>query len=825
MRTFQWILMVLSALGLILPASAQVRVTATAPYRTVDQMLLANEINESGEPYAEAIGYNLDDLIPTQPTTPDRIGYVLGIENYEYSRYQLGVLIARSGMGIHLMWGPVIRAQAAMESDPAFDGSFTGGTPNGYKEDDQLKKNIMHFGTLSGHQPPMNPWPQFGEFVEGDPHYMQPPDANTFTHNFATLRWDRSKMSKWLSPDAMGQTLMKQYLWSQDMLGAFHDSDGNEVVATGSNSPDSTNSPHFDAGNNIFYGGDDLDGFVGQVLVAEGINKVKNILTNLAFDGNSLGSVDPMSYDPAAGLRYFPHLISVQETPIPGVALPPQPGNYQVTDPHSLLFDQISLIWGTLNFKNMMDPNNSSDEKHLAYHEAFDGDPFPADMSATGKPGPYDLMKGTSAVIFKNLMAMHFNPAIGSFVDSSTVQGGTLVQGTAITSEVVGYIPVILKLIVEEFAGTPLKNVAKTALNAQAQFILDSLAAPDGGFYNGFTVGSGAWSTPKTAAAQAGLIRGLYAAYQVTGTQSYLDAANSGYNYLIGHFYHRAKHGFLSVEGNPTATYTPRLVALLSGALREARLVGGNTQATQIYVDFWDAVVEKMQLAEGAATGESGNDSDGDGIPFIPEQPNQLAPVFAASAQQQLTGPLSVELTGFSSFVTGKSVVLKWTTASETDNLGFEIQRGSTPRSLEKIGFVKGNQTTSQSHSYRFEDRPTRLGSYYYRLKQIDVNGVTHFSQTLTVTVTAPHHYTLEQNYPNPFNPVTRIRFGLKEPGHVSLIVYDLTGRKVAILINAKLEAGTHSVTFDSRSLPAGIYIYRLVTNGFQAVRKMTLLK
>ena len=174
----------------------QVTITNTSHYQTVDQMLLANEINESGEPYAEAIGYNLDDLDPFQPAVPDNIAYVLGIENYEYSRYQLGVVIARSGLGMHIMWAPVIREMAAMETDADFDGKYTGGMVNGFKEDDEMMKTIMHFAMLANHTPPMNAFPQFGEFVSGNPHYAQPADHDNFGHDFATLRWDRSKMIK-----------------------------------------------------------------------------------------------------------------------------------------------------------------------------------------------------------------------------------------------------------------------------------------------------------------------------------------------------------------------------------------------------------------------------------------------------------------------------------------------------------------------------------------------------------------------------------------------------------------------------------------------------
>ncbi|OQX87056.1 hypothetical protein B6D60_04865, partial [candidate division KSB1 bacterium 4484_87] len=282
------LVIVMFAVGFV---QAQVVITNTSNYQTVDQMLLANEINESGEPYAEAIGYNLDNLDPFAPNTPDNIAYVLGIENYEYSRYQLGVVIARSGMGLHIMWAPVVRQMAAMETDPEFDGKYTMGMKNGYNEDDELMKMIMHFGMLANHSAPMNAWPQFGEFVSGDPHYAQAVDADNFSHDFSTLRWDRSKMTKQLSPGAMGQTLMKQYLWAQDMLGSFHDADENEVIPGSGASPDSTGKPVFDPNNNVFFGGDNVDGFVGQVLTAEAINKVKNIITNLAYDGSNLGMV------------------------------------------------------------------------------------------------------------------------------------------------------------------------------------------------------------------------------------------------------------------------------------------------------------------------------------------------------------------------------------------------------------------------------------------------------------------------------------------------------------------------------------------------------
>jgi len=670
-------------LSILLAASvsqAQVVVTATDNFSTRDQMLLANEINESGEPFAEALGYDLDLLDPMVLNLPDSISYTLGIENYEYSRYLLGTVISRSGLGLHMMWAPMIVQMAAMEPDD-FDGSFTGGIPNGFKEDDELMKNIMHFGMLANQMPPMNPWPQFADFENGNPHLPQAV-APDFQMDFSSLRWDRDLMDKTLNPAAMGQSLMKQYLWAQDMLGAFHDSLDNGITPNGTNSPDSTGSPHFDPYNNIYYGGSSLDGFIGQVLTAEAINKTMFLINSLAYDGNELVSVDPATYDPANGIKYFPHRISVTETPV-GVMLPPQGTELQVTDASSDLFDQLSYLWGTLNFKNMMDPDNYSDETHLAYHVVFDGDPFPAAMSQTGMPGPFDLMKGTSKVIFMNLMAMHFNMANGTFVNTSGLSGGVPQPGDEISTLEAGYIIMVLAKMKEEFAGTPLEQMALDALNAQSSFLIGSLKDASGGFYNGYTLNQGPDHTTKTAVSQAAAARGLYAAYSLTGNIDYLDAANEAYDFLISDYYVAGQHAFKTELNNDTATYTPLNFAVIAGALREAALVGGYTETAAIYMRFFKKVANVMQLAEFDATGETGNDSDGDDIPYLPEQPDQLAPVFAAEAQ------LDFQLTGINDFSTYNEidVAIYPNPANENTTIRINIERTASV-TIEAIDFT-----------------------------------------------------------------------------------------------------------------------------------------
>ena len=88
-----------------------------------------------------------------------------------------------------------------------------------------------------------------------------------------------------------------------------------------------------------------------------------------------------------------------------------------------------------------------------------------------------------------------------------------------------------------------------------------------------------------------------------------------------------------------------------------------------------------------------------------------------------------------------------------------------------------------------------------------------------------PAAFTLHQNYPNPFNPSTVIRYELPEGGHVRLAVYDMTGRRVAELMNGLVQAGSHTADFDGSRLASGVYVYRLQSGGQVLTGKMMLVK
>ncbi len=88
-----------------------------------------------------------------------------------------------------------------------------------------------------------------------------------------------------------------------------------------------------------------------------------------------------------------------------------------------------------------------------------------------------------------------------------------------------------------------------------------------------------------------------------------------------------------------------------------------------------------------------------------------------------------------------------------------------------------------------------------------------------------PLKYALHQNYPNPFNPSTTVNFDLVDAQQVRLGVYNLLGREVTTLVNEKMEAGYHSVSFNGSDLASGVYFYRLETDAFTSMKKMVLVK
>ncbi len=189
--------------------------------------------------------------------------------------------------------------------------------------------------------------------------------------------------------------------------------------------------------------------------------------------------------------------------------------------------------------------------------------------------------------------------------------------------------------------------------------------------------------------------------------------------------------------------------------------------------------------------------------------------------------PIPVELTSFTAKAKDNFVILEWITASELNNSGFEIQRKSANSSdWVKAGFTAGKGTTNFTSNYSYVDYVPSFGTYYYRLKQIDLNGTFEFSNEISVAAgQGPEDFFVSQNYPNPFNPVTSIDYQVPVNSFVSLEVIDVLGNKVATLVNEMKNTGNYTVQFDASSISSGVYYYKFAAGDYSIVKKLVILK
>ena len=211
---------------------------------------------------------------------------------------------------------------------------------------------------------------------------------------------------------------------------------------------------------------------------------------------------------------------------------------------------------------------------------------------------------------------------------------------------------------------------------------------------------------------------------------------------------------------------------------------------------------------------------------------SQISPVNVAedlieNALEQLMKDLiiPVELTSFTASVIDNQVQLNWSTATEVNNSGFDIERKSGAGNFEKVGFNPGFGTTTEARTYSFVDQKVGVGSYSYRLKQIDFDGTSAYSEEVNVEVNPPLVFALDQNYPNPFNPSTVIKYSIPQDGFVNLSVYNLLGEKVATLVNETQKAGRFEINFDAGRFASGVYFYSIEAGSYKSVKKMLLMK
>ncbi|MDZ7261652.1 MAG: DUF362 domain-containing protein [candidate division KSB1 bacterium] len=199
-----------------------------------------------------------------------------------------------------------------------------------------------------------------------------------------------------------------------------------------------------------------------------------------------------------------------------------------------------------------------------------------------------------------------------------------------------------------------------------------------------------------------------------------------------------------------------------------------------------------------------------------------------------------VEWSYFSAEEKDGKVILNWCTQTETNCYGFGVERSQDNINFKKVGFVKGKETTIVPQSYEFVDTAISVGTYYYRLKQIDNDGTFQYSQTIKVVVNAPLTFMLEQNYPNPyyadeqagqtFNAGTYIRYRLSKPSQVTIKIFNLMGQEIRMIENQRKEPGYFTVLWDGKDnqgqpVASGVYLYTIQAGELVDSRKMLFIR
>lgn len=182
---------------------------------------------------------------------------------------------------------------------------------------------------------------------------------------------------------------------------------------------------------------------------------------------------------------------------------------------------------------------------------------------------------------------------------------------------------------------------------------------------------------------------------------------------------------------------------------------------------------------------------------------------------------LPVELTSFSALASGRTAILSWMTASETNNAGFEVEtlNGSAWTSL---GFVEGQGTTDQESSYRFTTGDLALGVHTFRLRQVDFDGTTSFSPTVEVAILADDAM-VTLTGANPFRTETAVQIATPSAQQVRATLYDVLGRQVAEVFSGEV-SGVQNVRVNV-DVPAGMYFLRVTGDTFSHTTTLTRVR
>lgn len=620
-------------------------------FYTREAMYLANEMSQSGDTFFR------EALLSGLPVEKDNdFQYMTATESYWYSRYNMQVLITESRLGLVLTNGPYL-TQKAIELGNAQYSRDRG-------ENELSNKDVLFQHIIPAYQARTgfprrfeDASPLMIEFASGDPHFVRPVDKGTqfelaenrwregkfrqlygsayepplagarvggndmwkyrvnYREDFSSLRWSNDKMDHSIDLGGSGQALMKAVLWMEYFFRQSH--------------------------HDRYLGNNPEEGFRGAILNLSSVSKMLLLKSSLFYDGQKLVGINPLEYDPAKKLTYFPHLVGVKSRYLGD--LPPRPEEFHVQDSRSLLFDQASLLWGLSEYFYFADPGR--DRSDLANRDSFDnwdkvfGENTPYDGSLMERKYMH-LARGLGNVIVRNLEAMHRDPQTGVLVAEWTPKKG---RGAVVTTSDLGFAILglanysrNLKKAEPELAGR-----AATLLRSQADFLAERLQNADGSFSNSYDLANKSKSDDQPTLLSQGLaIRGLLRAYQELGDTRYLEVAKRGYAAMNEKLWDSGCGLYRSQVGATTSVYTPLNLAAALGAMREMILTTHNASEIERYKRFWVQGVNSsgIQQSEYEETGDSDltkKDGDNDGIPRMEFAGGKygIAPVFAGRVE------------------------------------------------------------------------------------------------------------------------------------------------------------------------------------------------
>ncbi len=655
-------------------------------FEVTDVMRAGVEMQLSGEPFAQLLGYNLTGFSRTIPLTDqyfnpvtgqqttDPLGYALAVESYEYSKQPMNNLSFESGAGLSLMFGPVLNPQELQVPGRSWqqrsgDGGFEL-LANRFQlfAAEAAASGALGTNLIVSPPPTLNPfnyygwpgvWPVFAEFTDFDPTITPAPGAvsdctfggqagafgyggpvtvpkGIFVENYEcdynTLNLvDRdAQVDKTLSPAALGYATWKQSLSAISYWVTFHDSAGNGITLVPAAALSAVGQPGnlvvgefpdpgdptgqtLDAGvPGVFFGEIPMVGWQGLTMMEEIDNKAGLLLqTLLSGDGVNLQGVpttlaaDQYSYD--SPLLFFPTATSVTEAAQTTDLIQvnkyfPQPTAFSIQDGGSALQGLSGLLAGFGEAFAMSDARNVAVGGSQPFLATFDGDPFPADDGLPdGENTLHDRALGVIKIAAVDLDRLHFDPVNQVLVDSATLSGGAVSQGTTVTTVELAEAILALRVAFRSLNGSlqlyandvPDNQQAVGALDtaslsgapyvgtlqhhlldlitAEAEFLSSHLVADGGAVANSYDLSSGLPDpSPTDLAAEAGAVRALLEAYLATSNLAYRNLAVAVFGDLQQRFWMNDVRCFRTTVGQDTPVqFTPIRFGLMSGALRQ----------------------------------------------------------------------------------------------------------------------------------------------------------------------------------------------------------------------------------------------------------------